>query len=738
MKKYLIYLFLLLLVVWNGHGQIYSDDEIRKSSPNAKMDSGISSFDMVYLDYIKLFGLNSDMTGGIIGDVSPGGEIKLEVWSYDPNKIDGKGVKIYSTFLDGPSTVFAGNSTRVGYGWFGKTESTDIKKISQSAKLFEPDFKAFGVDPACKNYFTSLESFSNFGKSFFNGFFWSMNAITHAPYQLECKRYIQQQPVIVEATIRKASLHRFKIPGIGKFDAKAFFDPQSMVVEIKGGNYQISPIKNGIQVGHPKSYLLIKKHIWELSKTKIAGLYDNTTGPVRGYFKVKVPASGKLWVALEKGQNINATPFGNGELLYENALTIEDNNAISGYFDVYEVSGQQGQYIKFEADKSGPFVLSHDFDVSFKEDLALPAEKRKLYHRADWPDEVLVCGHRGTWKKVGSHNPPDYSGIAENTIPAYEFAIKNPSIDLIEFDGRRTKDGVFVAWHDRDVARVSNFIDKRECIPVEELNKMDKVWRNTNPDTRWHLDYLVFSKWDWDDYKDLHLRDYLGCKVKDVKGNFMNPLKLEDAFAWLADQKTMGKYSIISVDYKQGLEYLDELYELILKYDLDGQVLLSLYAREFGLADYEREYGRDFLKQIPLKPSFFEPTSPDQYGGNMLQRFNEYVDSPDHFVTGITLNINSDKDEGLIEILNSSKFQGLRDKMWYMSHVVEPFMSSISEISRLTTHQDCDRGQHPKLQLCSNLFWRGDLDWLLNNGTNAIFSDNTESLISYLKAKGKK
>lgn len=344
-----------------------------------------------------------------------------------------------------------------------------------------------------------------------------------------------------------------------------------------------------------------------------------------------------------------------------------------------------------------------------------------------------MCAHRGLWGQTGSHRNPDYAGIAENTIAAYEKAIDNPYIDWIEFDARRTSDGVFVAWHDPDVWRITNKFDDSECIPIDSVNLRDRLYLDQHRTWRKQV-----KEYTWNEMKDLHLRDYLGCKVKDEQGNYVHPLKLEDAFQWVKDQAAQGKYTALSIDYKDGLNYLDDLYRLILEYDLEGQVLFSVYARDYALADYQAEYGKSFLKQLPLKPTFYEPTEPSQYGGSLSNRFNEYLNTRNsgHTLAAVTLNVNSNRDHQLINLVRSNPFP--TDSIWYISHYLEPYMVSIYDNLRITTSVDCDPNQHTKTEACANLFWRADFDWLLNNGTNGIFSDNPEPLIEYLIAKGKK
>jgi len=77
------------------------------------------------------------------------------------------------------------------------------------------------------------------------------------------------------------------------------------------------------------------------------------------------------------------------------------------------------------------------------------------------PSKVVAVGHRGT----KTHAP-------ENTIAAHETAYKLGA-RCIEFDVRCTKDGHFVVFHDRDVARTTNGSGDVADMTLTEIQSLD-------------------------------------------------------------------------------------------------------------------------------------------------------------------------------------------------------------------------------------------------------------------------
>lgn len=74
--------------------------------------------------------------------------------------------------------------------------------------------------------------------------------------------------------------------------------------------------------------------------------------------------------------------------------------------------------------------------------------------------EKLIIAHRG-----------DTTGAAENTIESFEGAVRKGA-DMIEFDVRRTKDGVFIAHHGRAVGR--------KLIKATDWGEIEKISRKRN------------------------------------------------------------------------------------------------------------------------------------------------------------------------------------------------------------------------------------------------------------------
>jgi glycerophosphoryl diester phosphodiesterase len=87
----------------------------------------------------------------------------------------------------------------------------------------------------------------------------------------------------------------------------------------------------------------------------------------------------------------------------------------------------------------------------------------------EWKEEFLFIAHRG-----GAMHAP------ENTLTAFKKALESNS-DAIEFDIRRTRDGVPVVIHDEDLKRVAN-IDKRIAeMTLEDLKKIKVFGAETIP-----------------------------------------------------------------------------------------------------------------------------------------------------------------------------------------------------------------------------------------------------------------
>jgi len=698
----------------------------------------------------------------------------VKVYGYDETQVGGKGNVIFGMYSTETSSV---NQFKAA-GWTikknsssywekilsGEFTSTDIREGAIIAKLYSTE------DPDCQLPEGKPGLYGWLGKNVFSYFSIRNNTTGRREINYNC--FLSRgkeifQPVVVEVTVKNAQLRQIAIPGLGRISA-AYFPIQAPIdndiVEVKGSNYEVNILKDRLSFGHNISTttrlqprFTVGVHNARYNGAKFTGLYGSTTqingvssSSSEGYLKINVKAGQKLTIALESGMLLSSDFGGTRTLFDNNALTIMDHKSSKAkVFDIWEVSAEgSARTIKFPFNMSGPFIIAHAFDVGFKQNTNMPVDRRKLFNREDWPNEVIVSAHRGIWNIVGhpgngSDIQPQLTGVAENTIQAYELAINDPNIDWIEFDARRTKDGVFLCWHDETIYRITNKCDTRDCIPLEDVNERDRVWRQQYASSScWNK---KVKDWYWSELEDLHLRDYLGCKVTDENGAFVKPLKLEDGFQWVNDKANDAnapKYTALSIDFKDGLNYLHELYRLVLEHDLEGQVLFSVYARDFSAEDYQNEYGTTFLRQLPLKPTFYEPTNSEaQYGGDLSKRLSEYVGLMDrgHTLSAVTINVNNSSEPVLNELINRTNPPAFpADKIWYVSHYLEPFMVDIFDDQRMTTTADCDPALHTTLETCANLFWRADFDWLLNNGTNAIFSDNPKSLIDYLIAKGKK
>jgi hypothetical protein len=820
MKNHFIYLFtslaLLLVSIVAAQAQIpttqISGTQTYTSISNIDVAgsaiSGIAVTDMINANVYQVYALKKAFTFGIDATYSSSvanatsvltnepnlndysSIIVVKVYSYDKTKSGAKGDVIFGMYSTQTTTAgsFAQNGWKIyqtGYSYWPNVLRNDFfisNKIEKGAAIS----KFYYTDNADCQPPAPPRGWLAKAKSYFQTP--STDEINYDCFLHKGKEILQ--PVIVEITVKNATLRAVKIRGIDIINAQWFpiqTPAATASVDIKGSNYEINTFQQQFAFGHkvtvnstdyPNRFTVSNVSAAYLG-AKFTGLFGSG-GSTNAYLKASVKSGQELLVALENGQTLTATSLGSSgftpTLATSSAFAIKDAvDGISRTFNIWKVaSTSSNRVFKFTANRSGPFIIANAFDVNFKENLALPANKRKLFHRADWLNDVLVCAHRGLWNKTGqpgngSDIPQQLSGIAENTIAAYNLALNNPYIDWIEYDARRTKDGVFIAWHDDHVRRVSNFADTRECVPIDEVTQRTKPWYDeeasqdpAGANSRWSFTNAKVTNLYWDaanapagwqfgSVKDLNIRDYLGCEVKDGvdasgnpngTGNFLHPLKISDGFDWLVQQQSQGKYSIISLDFKDGLNYLHELFQLAVEKDLEGQVLLSVYAKDYSIQDYQNEYGVSFLRQFALKPTFYEPNDDkrDEYGGDLNKRLTEYVDANNngHFVAALTININNDQDDALLGVLNGTPAPYPADKIWYVSHYYEPFMASIADNNQMSAPAECKPSLNPGTMTCANLFWRADFDWFLNNGTNGIFSDNVEPLIEYLIAKGRK
>ncbi len=222
--------WMLLMLCASGFAQIPSTggEVITKRSLNATIDSGVDSDNMQHLNFRSVFRKDADLSGGIIADnFGQNGRVTISVHNYDRDQHDGKGRLIYSVYSDVASPNYIQKTTTVTtdvvhsiYQTFTfTTESNDIKKIAQSAKLYAPE--------GCKT--RARLTLSQVISSFIH--FLSPRITPN------CLKYYEPTvPVIIEARITNATLYKFKIPGMGVFDARDFFNYQDKVKSLSNNN----------------------------------------------------------------------------------------------------------------------------------------------------------------------------------------------------------------------------------------------------------------------------------------------------------------------------------------------------------------------------------------------------------------------------------------------------------------------------------------------------------------------
>ncbi len=138
------------------------------------------------LDVRQVFRLNAGRGGGIIADVSSGGQVDVKVFQDDPGAIDRKGALLYEVFSNSTTTNFQGsarsyNRSELGWGahyYPAVWTSTDISAST------------LGVD---------LLTYNDNGRRKFT----PLNATI---------------PVVIEIIVTQATFHSAKVPGIGIID----------------------------------------------------------------------------------------------------------------------------------------------------------------------------------------------------------------------------------------------------------------------------------------------------------------------------------------------------------------------------------------------------------------------------------------------------------------------------------------------------------------------------------------
>ncbi len=133
-------------------------------------------------------------------------------------------------------------------------------------------------------------------------------------------------------------------------------------------------------------------------------------------------------------------------------------------------------------------------------------------------EKVLVASHRGDWR-----NAP------ENSLQAFKNCIDN-GVDMIEIDLKKTKDNQLVLMHDRTIDRTTDGTGKVEDYTLEELRRF-------------------------------HLKNGMG------RVTFHQIPTLEEVL-----NLTKGKI-LINVD--KGYDYFKDVYELLVKTNTVGQVIVK-------------------------------------------------------------------------------------------------------------------------------------------------------------------
>lgn len=296
MKKYILTWIMCLWLCVNtsiqGFAQITATTQQTFNSKNAKTETNVSYKDMLYLDYGKLFKLNTDLSGGIIGDVSAGGEIRLKVFAFDDSKSDGKGALVYGAYIDANSSTFTGKTWDVLIDVYADEQiaipiyakSTDIKKLIQKANLYIPGDNG---NAACKSYEVSL---SNAARGTWNIFFnvitFGGATLTGQNIPLNCEEFYKtQQPVVVEVTVKNATFKKFKVPGLGEYEAAAVFGPRNFTQV--NGNVAIACHRgyweditapentyNAIGQAITRNYDIIELDMWTTSDNTVIVFHD--------------------------------------------------------------------------------------------------------------------------------------------------------------------------------------------------------------------------------------------------------------------------------------------------------------------------------------------------------------------------------------------------------------------------------------------------------------------------------
>lgn len=160
--------------------------------------------------------------------------------------------------------------------------------------------------------------------------------------------------------------------------------------------------------------------------------------------------------------------------------------------------------------------------------------------------EPLVSGHRGC---VGA------AGWPENCLETFDHLRKTVP-GIMECDIAKTRDGELILMHDNTIDRTTNGNGA-----VAEL--------------------------DWDDLKDLRLKDDQGTLT-----TYKIP-KFEDILAWAKESKT-----ILSVDIKRSVDH-KEVINFIRSHNAEANCMIITYSLEQAIDNYN--YAPEFYQSVSIR-----------------------------------------------------------------------------------------------------------------------------------------
>ena len=300
-----------------------------------------------------------------------------------------------------------------------------------------------------------------------------------------------------------------------------------------------------------------------------------------------------------------------------------------------------------------------------------------IKNQGQYPNYVLVSGHRGYW-----------ADVPENTLDSYQMAI-DIGADIIEMDIRLTKDNVMVVFHDACLDRVTT-------------------------------GYGRLREENWSYVQQL--------KLKTRNGVFTDyrMLSFESALDFFKDK------AVIAVDIKEGGDLFKSTFVRVLKtLKTRGMLYQTILKGKLKLVDLqpllsEAEVTLDDFIYTPIAFS----NTPDL--ANYLQDYVNtnkihaielvYKQSTDNTLTYIGLLINSNIWVGTYSFWPETGDGVIAEKI--------P-LTDTDPIIRRYNFQDTD----PTNPLDDG---RGDWDWLFPKGANYVITDRSELLIDYLNAQGRR